>query len=148
MAVLHYEGQIDELHPPHRKRADDPYIFSNTHGMEAASGRQSTVQDRLDAILQCDNIPDLIRLFNPPRPGRNDDPARACRYYKYNFTSLSTLRTIEFRQPDGTFDPQKIKETIVFYLTFVRSCLVRRLDELFGWTTVANPFTRLLRLLC
>ncbi len=97
--------------------------------MKVAGGLRGA-QDRLDAILQCDTIPDLIRLFNPPRSGRNDDPARACRYYKYNFTSLSTLSTIEFRQPDATFDPQKIKETIVFYLTFVRSCLVRRLDEL------------------
>ncbi|KAF8868288.1 hypothetical protein CPB85DRAFT_1365437 [Mucidula mucida] len=130
MVVLHYEEQIDDLHPPHRQRADNPYIASNTHGMEAASGTVSTVHDRLDAILQCVNIFNLIRLFNPPWPGRNDDPARACHYYKYNFTSLCTLHTIEFRQHNGTFDPQKIKETIVFYLTFVRSCLVRRLNEL------------------
>ncbi|KAF8905665.1 hypothetical protein CPB85DRAFT_1563608 [Mucidula mucida] len=102
IVVLHYEGQIDKLHPPHRREADDPYIFSNTLAISVTSGH--TVQDILGAILQYDNIPDLIQLFNPPRPGHNDDPARACRYYKYNFASLSTLGTIEFRSSEDQGD--------------------------------------------
>lgn len=72
---------------------------------------------------------ELVQLMCPNTTGPWGH-AMEDRYYKLNCVSLQKHRTLEFRQHEGTTDPDTICRWVDFILHFVRSALSLTVEEI------------------
>lgn len=125
-AVILFEDAMNTLHPPYR---NSRYTLIGSHILPCRKGGHLnglSDYDMMMVIEKTTSIGELIHTINPIPHfmlNANHTPFSHWKGYRYSFTSIPTLGTIEFRQAAGTLNEEMavnwIKRTAKFVINAV-----------------------------
>ncbi|KPM37075.1 hypothetical protein AK830_g9480 [Neonectria ditissima] len=121
---IRFEDAVDELHLVHR-RSDNDCIESNRHN-DMLKGL--TTLEIYQRIRETGSIDEICQIMNYCEGEEFYDGYTDSRFFKVNFTSLLKHRTIEFRQHEGTTNPETMIQWSRFILKFVNFAIDASFD--------------------
>ncbi|KAI5847924.1 putative amidoligase enzyme-domain-containing protein [Morchella snyderi] len=135
-AVILFEDAINTLHPLYR---NSRYTLIGSHILPCRKGEHLkglSDYDMMMALEKTSSIAELIYTINPiPSFMHNvtQTPFPHWKGYRYSFTSIPTLGTIEFRQAAGTLNGEMAVIWIKRIAKFVISAVSTSDDMLESW---------------
>ncbi|RHZ47510.1 uncharacterized protein CDV56_101089 [Aspergillus thermomutatus] len=131
VAVVFFEGTIDQLHSPSRSVAtENPDILSNRNNQLL---RELSDSQAIDVISKATSITEVISAM------RFDESADYSGYgesktFKVNFSSFNKCGTVEFRQRIATTDCAALIQWVEFMVLFVQRSLEK---DISSWTSIS-----------
>lgn len=124
-------AEIDKYHPPERSASwatdeQNIWVKSNRSG---SIFTELGMKSFLSALADAEEESDLIQLMCPNIAGPMDMDMED-RNYKLNCVSLKKHKTLEFRQHEGTTNPDTICRWVDFVLYLVRAALSLTVEEI------------------
>ncbi|KAG0640798.1 hypothetical protein HOY80DRAFT_957371 [Tuber brumale] len=123
-AVIIFESALDHYHPAHRRPAENWCIHSNRHNDGLKHFAKSAVMKKLDGA---GTLRELIDLISPHK------------FFKYNFGSLKTYGTVEFRQADAGIGVDRAVQWINLVVRFVTAAVEATPEEFERWARHECP---------
>lgn len=133
-ALFIFERHMSHFHPKSRRCTElGPFMMRLCHNSRPLVGLSD--EEALSLIDKGTNLEEIIYNVNGIIAALVMDGEKPCenipsRYFKYNFTSLNTYGTIEFREAIGTDDEFYILDWIRTVIKFVTAA-IKTSDHLF-----------------
>jgi hypothetical protein len=135
-AIILFEDAMNTLHPLYR---NSRYTLLGSHILPCRKGGHLnglSDYDMMMALEKTTSIAELIYTINPVpyfMNNANHTPFSHWKGYRYSFTSIPTLGTIEFRQAAGTLNGEMAVNWIKRIAKFVISAVSTSDDTLENW---------------
>lgn len=124
-AVVIFESTLDHLHPPHRRPQHNWCISSNRRSENLGS---RTKLDAVRMLEEAETLQDLLNLIGSHK------------FHKYNFNSVNTYGTVEFRQADAAINMDDAVKWINLIVKFVQAAVNTKNEDFEAWAGCEDPF--------
>ncbi|KAH7121363.1 putative amidoligase [Dactylonectria macrodidyma] len=116
MFYCRFEIAMDVLHPTHRSVENENVMSNRGNDLLRDMGMSQIYQ----MIRNTGTVSEIHGILKYCPGDVKYDGYSDSRFFKVNFTSLQKHNTIEFRQHEGTTDPQRMIQWTKFLLKFVK----------------------------